>query len=151
MPARLFDLLSAAIAPRLRALLFGAALRALAFGLMALFAVLAIGFGALAAYAALSAAKGQVVAAAILGGVCAGLALAILVVLARRRRAPAPPPTRPDPLIDALLATLCAQDQLARALTPSALIPAPTRLVALALSCGLAAGGLMAKRPLPKT
>ncbi|MBB4200337.1 hypothetical protein GGD83_004166 [Rhodoblastus sphagnicola] len=160
MPARLFDLLSAAVGRRLRAIALGAALKGLAFGLTALFAALALGFGALAAYAALSAAEGPVVAALIVAGLCAALALAAFVVLAWRV-APAPPTPAgaqanaqtnapPDPLVEDLLAALAAQDQLARALTQSARVATPTRLVVLALSCGLAIGGQIGKRSAPK-
>ena len=86
-PMPLFDLPGVSITRRLRAILFGAAMTALAWGLAAMFAVLALGSGALAAYAALSAAEGPVVAAMIAGGLCAGLALAIFAIWAWRARA----------------------------------------------------------------
>lgn len=146
--AKLFDLLSAAVERRLRPILHGAAMRALAMGLMALFAALAIGFGALAAYAALSAAEGPIVAALIVAGLFAGLALVTFVLSARRAAPPQPIPE--DPLVDALLAAIGAQDQFSRAWTQATRAATPTRLVVLALGCGLAAGGLMRKRAAPK-
>lgn len=156
-PAKLFDLVSAAVEQRLRVTLFGAAMTALGFGLTALFAALAIGFGAFAAYAALVAAQGQVASAMIVGGFCAGLALATFVVsaiLSARRGAPAAPAQArapADPLVEAIVAAVGAQDRLARALTRSAGVSTPTRLVVLALTCGLALGGLLGQRDAPKT
>ena len=146
-PAKLFDLLSDTVRQRLRPILFGAAMRAAGLGLTALFAALAIGFGALAAYAALSAAEGRVAAAMIVGGLCTGLALATFLLSARRV---APSPVPADPLVDALLAAVASQDQLARAWTQAARVATPTRLVVLALGCGLAAGARLRKRSAPK-
>jgi hypothetical protein len=95
-------------------------------------------------------------------GVTAGLALAIFALWAwRARSAPrsasrnagrvAPPTAVPaDPLVQALLATGGAQEQLARALAQAAPDLSPMRLVALALVCGIAVGGRLGKRPVPK-
>ncbi|MCW2318952.1 hypothetical protein M2322_004521 [Rhodoblastus acidophilus] len=148
MPAKLFDHLSASVAQRLRPILLGAAMRALALGLTALFAAFALGFGALAGYAALSAAEGPIAAAMIVAGLFAGLALTTFL-LAARRAAP-PQPIQADPLVDAVLAAVGAQDQLARALTQAARVVTPTRLVVLALGCGLVAGARLRKRPIQK-
>jgi len=116
--------------------------------LTAVFAALAIGFGALAAYAALSAAEGPVAAAMIVGGVCAGLALATFFLSTRRGAAVSPVP--PDPLVDALLAAIGAQDQLARAWAQTSSVVTPKRLVVLALVCGVTLGGRLRKRSIPK-
>ena len=85
----------------------------------------------------------------IVGGLCAGLALGTFL-LSAWRGAPAPP-TPTDPLVDALLAAMGAQDQLARAWTKAARVATPTRLVVLALGCGLATGARLRKRPVSRT
>jgi len=83
MTAKLFDLLGAAIARRLRP---GSATAVLAAAQVALFATLGIGFASGAAYTALGAA-GPAVAALIVSGVHGGLALAVFAVWTWRARA----------------------------------------------------------------
>jgi len=87
MTAKLFDLLGAAIARRLRPLLSGSATAVLAAAQVALFATLGIGFAWGAAYTALGAAEGPAVAALIVSGVHGGLALAVFAVWTWRARA----------------------------------------------------------------